>query len=160
MNKTQIYKQIKIELENVFSGAKAAAQRAYETATDEENEAENKYDTLGLEASYLAHGQSKRVAECEADLIKFKKLQATEFEDNSPISIGDLVCIENLQGVERYLLLSPVAGGLCVNYNGMEITLVTPDSPIGQALCRRFVGDDIDVIINNDIKHYQISAVY
>ena len=28
-------------------------------ATNEENKAEDKYDTRGLEASYLAHGQSK-----------------------------------------------------------------------------------------------------
>ena len=37
-----------------------AAQTAYEAATAEENIAENKYDTLGLEASYLATGQARR----------------------------------------------------------------------------------------------------
>ena len=35
----------------MHQGAVDAAQRAYETAADEENEAENKYDILDLEAS-------------------------------------------------------------------------------------------------------------
>ncbi len=37
-----------------------AAREAHETATHEENIAENKYDTLGLEAAYLATGQARR----------------------------------------------------------------------------------------------------
>ena len=40
--------------------AEQAAQAAHETATHEENIAENKYDTLGLEAAYLATGQVRR----------------------------------------------------------------------------------------------------
>ena len=37
-----------------------AARVAHEAATHEENIAENKYDTLGLEAAYLAAGQTRR----------------------------------------------------------------------------------------------------
>lgn len=160
MNKTLIYRQILKELENVFQGARDAAQRAYDTATDEENEAENKYDTLGLEASYLAHGQSRRVAECEADLIAFKKLNAHQFTQDRPVSTGALVCIEDEQGFERYILLSPVAGGLKIEYNGKTITLITPSAPIGKALSARMVGDDIMVEICGDRKHYQIMDIF
>ena len=37
-----------------------AVRAAHETATHEESIAENKYDTLGLEAAYLATGQARR----------------------------------------------------------------------------------------------------
>lgn len=159
MEKSRLFTQIKYQLELVLDSAKAAAQRAYDTATDEENEAENKYDTLGLEASYLAHGQSKRVAECESDCIKFNKFQISEFSDDDPISIGALVCIEDESGAERYLLLSPVAGGLSFSFEGMVITLITMSSPIGQSLLNHVVGDDIEVEVSKVKKQFQISAI-
>ena len=160
MDKPQLFMQIQNQLERVFESAKAAAQRAYDTATDEENEAENKYDTLGLEASYLAHGQSKRVAECESDCIKFNKFQLTAFSDDDPISIGALVCIEDASGTERHLLISPVAGGLRISFEGIVITLITMSSPIGQSLLNHVVGDDIEVEVSKVKKQFQISAIY
>lgn len=160
MNKQQLLKAIISELENVHQTAKAAAHRAYETATDEENEAENKYDTLGLEASYLAHGQSKRVTECEADLIKFRKLTTAEHLAESPISIGNLVCIEDEYGLEKHIFLSPVAGGLTICFMRKEITLITPSSPIGKALTGCFIDDEIILNMGSTRKHYQITTVY
>ena len=57
MNKTQLHQQLMTHLQQLLNNAKAAAKRAHETATSEENIAENKYDTLALEAAYLAQGQ-------------------------------------------------------------------------------------------------------
>ncbi|RDH86074.1 MAG: transcription elongation factor [endosymbiont of Galathealinum brachiosum] len=160
MNKSLLIKQILQELENVHQVAAAAAQRAYDTATDEENEAENKYDTLGLEASYLAHGQSKRVAECEADLITFSKLKIVEYLPDSSIVIGTLVSIEDEEGTEQFVFLSPVAGGLKFRFNHKEITIVTPSAPLGKALISSRVDDDIEVQMGLDKKYYQITAAY
>lgn len=160
MNKNLLFKQILVELEMVYQGARDAAQRAYDSATDEENEAENKYDTLGLEASYLAHGQSRRVAECEADLIAFKKLEVAPYSKDTPVSVGTLVCIEDELGLQRYILLSPVAGGLKIKYDGNIINLITPSAPIGKALTTCLAGDDIEVKIGDDMKHYHILTVY
>lgn len=160
MNKPQLFKQIISELENVYQVAVDAAQRAYETATDEENEAENKYDTLGLEASYLAHGQAKRVAECEADVIKFKKFEVKAFTEDTPISAGALVCLEDEEGEEQYILLSPVAGGLKINYENKLITLITLSAPIGKALTKCLVGDEFEVEIGGDKKYYQVVDIY
>ena len=63
MNKTHLIAQIIAALEHDLDVVTRAAQSAYEAATAEENIAENKYDTLGLEASYLATGQARRSAE-------------------------------------------------------------------------------------------------
>lgn len=159
MNKSHLIGHILLELENVFQGAVAAAQRAYDTATDEENEAENKYDTLGLEASYLAHGQSKRVAQCEADLIVFKKLKTVDFTPNMPVATGAFVKVEDDSGTEQFVFLSPVAGGLKVSFENTEITLVTPSSPLGKALIRCVEGDHIEVQLGDDKVFYQVMAV-
>ena len=61
MNKTDVHRLLLGKLEVDLDVLQRAAQTAYEAATHEENVAENKYDTLGLEASYLATGQARRV---------------------------------------------------------------------------------------------------
>ena len=160
MDKHFLHKQIISELEIVYQGAVDAAQRAYDTAVDEENEAENKYDTMGLEASYLAHGQSQRVEECLNDLITFKALHVIHVSPQTPISIGVLIYLEDEFGEEQIIFLSPVAGGLKILFDKREMTLITPSSPIGKKLSSSIVGDEISVNIKNDVKRYEIIKVF
>ena len=160
MNKSELFQTILLELENLHQGAVAAAQRAIETATDKASEAEIKYDTFGLEASYLAHGQSKRVAECETDLITFKKLKVTGHLPEDPVSIGSLVNIEDEKSAHQLVFISPVAGGLKVQYKQNVINLVTPSSPIGKAIMLSKLGDEIEVSPGEEKKYYQITDIY
>jgi hypothetical protein len=74
MNKHTVHQLILDKLRVDLDIAERAAQTAYETATHEENIAENKYDTLGLEASYLAAGQAKRVEEIRQSLALCQNL--------------------------------------------------------------------------------------
>ena len=62
MNKRAIIKKIIAKLTGELEVYFRAAQYARDEATHEQNKAENKYDTRGLEASYLARGQSKQAA--------------------------------------------------------------------------------------------------
>ena len=54
MDKELLHKKILAELNRLCQDAIEAAMQAYKTATHEENIADNKYDTLGLEASRFA----------------------------------------------------------------------------------------------------------
>ena len=58
MNKRAILKKITDKLIGELEVYFRAAEYARDEATHEQNKAENKYDTRGLEASYLARGQS------------------------------------------------------------------------------------------------------
>ena len=159
INKQKLIRQIIETLEQVYQDAYAAAMRAYETATDEENEAENKYDTLGLEASYLAQGQSKRVNECEADLNAFKKLNNIALADSEFITIGSIIDLLDESGFELILFLGPAAGGLKINYENSLITIITPSSPLGKKLNKRHIDDEIEIVVNNDKKNYVIRNI-
>jgi hypothetical protein len=64
MDKFLLQQQVLERLAEDLLQAEQAARAAHDTATHEENIAENKYDTLGLEAAYLATGQARR-AECD-----------------------------------------------------------------------------------------------
>lgn len=56
VDKKLLILQIIADLNAAIQTALAAADDARATATNKENVAENRYDTLGLEAAYLAHG--------------------------------------------------------------------------------------------------------
>jgi len=160
MNKSLLLKQILAALEANHQGAVDAAMRAYNTATDDENVAENKYDTLALEAAYLAQGQAQRVAECEADLAAFAKLELANCSHQEAVGLGSLVYLVDEAGADKYLFLGPSAGGLKLTFCDKEIIIITPSAPLGQALLGRFVDDDIDINVGGQIKNYEIAAIY
>ena len=60
MDKFLLQQQVLERLAGDLLQVEQAVRAAHETATHEENIAENKYDTLGLEAAYLATGQARR----------------------------------------------------------------------------------------------------
>ena len=66
MNKRALIKKIIAQLASGLDAYVRAARAAHAEATHEQSRAENKYDTRGLEASYLARGQSQQAAEIEA----------------------------------------------------------------------------------------------
>lgn len=132
-------------LEGALQTAIKAAQQAHEAATHEESAAETKWDTMGLEASYLAEGQSRRVEECQEAITLFNQLVVKPFDEDSPISLGAMVELLNTESVSSMVFLSPTSGGLKINLEAVEIMLVTPQAPLGKSLMGAFYGDEIKV---------------
>lgn len=160
MNKKLLHKQLIIALEAAHQSAVNAAKRAYDTATDNENVAENKYDTLALEASYLAQGQSLRVEECAKDLIAFQQLNISAGSSQSSVCLGSLVALRDIDDNEKYIFYGPSAGGLKVQFAEKEIVVVTPGSPLGGAINQRALGDEVSISIGNKVMEYEIAKIY
>jgi transcription elongation GreA/GreB family factor len=159
-DKKQIYAIILDALEALVANARNAMLVAYETATHEENIAENKYDTLGLEAAYLTQGQARRLAECEADQVAFRNYGLRLFGEDDVIAVGALVELEDEAGNHHFLLLGPAAGGLKVVVNEQEILVITPSAPLGKAMLNAAVGDSVSVHVAAHQKRYDIVALY
>src|SRR5690606_40067799 len=70
MDKTRIQTLIVDRLQADLVIARDALKASHEAATHAESKAENKYDTRGLEAAYLADGQRRRVHEIETALVR------------------------------------------------------------------------------------------
>ncbi len=121
-----------------------AAREAQAGATDEQSKPENKYDTRGLEASYLAHGQSRQAAETLLARQQIASLNVRDFAEDDGIEPGALVELVELGGVGERLwyLVAPGAGGREVVCE-VEITVVTPGSPLGSQLMGRRAGDEV-----------------
>lgn len=159
INKKLLLDEIIKTLEALYQDAFDAAMRAYDTATDNGNEAENKYDTLGLEAAYLAHGQSKRVAECAVDLNTFKKLKEFEADSRKIIKIGTLIYLVDSDDNKFVVFLGPAAGGLNVTFEETNIAIVTAAAPLGNALLGRFIDDEFELKLGHIKKHYTITDI-
>ena len=140
MNKRAIIKKITAKLAGELEVYFRAAQYARAEATHEQNKAENKYDTRGLEASYLARGQSRQAAELEAAIAEFEKLGARAFAPGEAIGLGALVELEH-GGEKSFYFIGPRAGGTEVLHDRKEILVITAQSPLGEQLMGKKTGD-------------------
>ena len=60
MDKQDIFQQVLTRLQDQCSTMQQAAQSSHDAATGSESKSEGKYDTRGLEASYLASAQAEQ----------------------------------------------------------------------------------------------------
>ncbi|WP_449431724.1 GreA/GreB family elongation factor [Pseudomonas putida] len=145
MDKPTLLTQIVATLAHDVDVLGRAAQTAYETATAEENIAENKYDTLGLEASYLATGQARRAAEIRQALAIYQQLLLRDYDPARGIQVSNLVTLEDEDGNRRRLFLGPEAAGLKIAEGDELVTVITPRSPLGQQLVGKKVDDEVSL---------------
>lgn len=141
----RIIAQLAAELKQITNAALAT----HAEATDDENKAEDKYDTRGLEASYLARGQSRQAAETEQALAQFQALPCRPFAPAEPIDIGALVELKGPRD-KAYYFVGPSMGGTEVMLDGHEITVITPQSPLGQQLVGHKTGDKVKLPSGQD----------
>ncbi len=142
MNKRAIIKKITAKLTSELEVYFRAALASRTEATHESSKAENKYDTRGLEASYLARGQSKQVAELQAAIADFEKLSGKPFADGQAIGIGALVELA-VGGEQAFYFIGSRAGGTEVLHGKKEILIITPQSPLGEQLVGKKSGDTL-----------------
>ena len=158
MDKRALIDKLIIKLEADRRVLAEAALSTYEAATHEESEAEDQYDTRGLEASYLAGAQAKRVAEVEQILHTLRNLNFKSFRENDPIAATALVEVEH-DGKVGYCFLLPLGGGVSIEHDGHHVQVITPKSPLGEALVGRSTGDVALVDVGQKTKEYEIVAV-
>ncbi len=157
MNKHAVHTLVLEKLSLDLDIAQRAAQTAYETATHEENIAENKYDTLGLEASYLAAGQAKRVEQIKQALLLCQNMPLRAYDDQRGIEVGALLGLEDENGRQQWLFLAPDAAGLKVDLVGQPVTVITPRSPLGKSLLGKFEGDEVEILVAGARQHFTVT---
>ncbi|HRI16107.1 MAG TPA: transcription elongation factor GreAB [Verrucomicrobiota bacterium] len=157
-SKTVVLKEILAKLTAEVALYARAARAAHAEATDEQSRAENKYDTRGLEASYLARGQSRQAAEVEQALAQFQALSTRDFPPETPVGVGTLV--ELVSGREhQWYFIGPRAGGLEVTCDKIEVTVLTPHSPLGGELMGRKQGDRVRLDLGGAKRELRLTHV-
>lgn len=151
IDKNIIIAEIISQLEQELTLALVAANNAHKAATDDQSVAETQYDTLAIEQSYLAEGQSRRVAEIRQAIKKFEDFPANLAEKQTNIVLGSLVQMEQDIAKQLWFFITPAAGGhrcqITEQDTLVSITLITPQSPMGAALLGKELDDEIKLSI-------------
>jgi transcription elongation GreA/GreB family factor len=158
MNKRTLIKKITAKLTGELEIYFRAAQFSRAEATHESSKAESKYDTRGLEASYLARGQSKQAAELEAAIAEFEKLPVKQFGADDPIGLGALVELQN-GGENLFYFIGPRAGGTEVLHDKTEVLVITPQSPLGEQLLGKKQGEQPQITLGGTHQPVKIISV-
>ena len=140
MDKPLLIEKVLAHLDAELDRYTQAARAAQADATDDQSRAENKYDTRGLEASYLAHGQSRQAVETRQAREQFAALDRRDFAPGEPVNVGALVELEG-EGECVFYFVGPSAGGTEVVHEGQEVLVITGQSPLGRQLIGRCEGE-------------------
>jgi len=135
-----------------------AAQASHAEATHESSKAENKYDTRGLEAAYLAGGQARQAKEIQDSIAAYESLTVRRFSTGEPIDLTAVVELE-MDGVCSTYFIGPKAGGLEIELAGGEILVLTPQSPLGKNLIGRKSGERWLAELNRSKVKYHVVSV-
>jgi transcription elongation GreA/GreB family factor len=131
--------------------ALVAANNAHKAATDDQSVAETQYDTLAIEQSYLAEGQSRRVDEIRYAIKRLQNIPLAALQKKLQINIGSVVQLGKDIDKQQWFFLAPAAGGyrckLALQSNAINIVVITPQSPVGAAMMGKVLDDEISIQI-------------
>ncbi len=158
MNKTEIIQSIIAQLSHALDVFFTAAKTSHEAATHKENIPDNKYETLALEASYVAQGQANRAQDIRKSIEIYRQLEVPGKSDDT-IRLASLVSLEDAEGVTKIVFIGPIEGGLKIDIDGKEIVVITPGSPMGRELLGKGVGDSVRIGSGTSRMEYEIVEV-
>ena len=158
MQKAQIIKQIVASLSKNLGVLEKAARASHAEATHESSKAESKYDTRGLEAAYLAGGQARQAMEILDSIKLYEALTAKDFAADEPIDLTALVELA-ADGARTMYFIVPKNGGLEIEHQRTEITVITPQSPLGQNLMGKKEGQRWTAKLGGSVVKYHIVSV-
>jgi transcription elongation GreA/GreB family factor len=158
MKKSELVAQIITSLTGSLGVLERAARASHEEATHESSKAESKYDTRGLEAAYLAGGQARQAKEILESIKSYETLATRDFAPDEPIELTALVELD-ADGTHSTYFIGPKSGGLEIKHRRKEITVITPQSPLGQNLVGKKAGQRWAAKLGGSTMKYQIVSV-
>jgi transcription elongation GreA/GreB family factor len=157
MNKEKLINQIVAHLKAELNNSEQAAKNAHLAATDDQSVAETQYDTLAIESAYLAEGQSRRIIEFKKALKAFEQLT---IDDNCKhVVLGSLVQLNEDQAENHWFFIAPAAAGFRAKIDEQHYTVITPQSPMGQALLGKQLDDEISIRLGHSELNDDIVAI-
>lgn len=156
MDKLLLQQQVLQRLAEALLQTEHAARTAHETATHEENIAENKYDTLGLEAAYLATGQARRAEAIRQAMGHWQAFRPSPYDPRQGIQLGALVCLADADDAQQLLFLGPAGGSMKLVSDGHPVQVISREAPLGQALLGKCEGDEVSIQVAAARRQFEV----
>jgi len=145
MDKGSLRQQVLERLAADLLQTEQAARAAHETATHEENVAENKYDTLGLEAAYLATGQARRADAIGRAIANWRQFRPRPYDASQGIQLGALVCLIDAHECQQHLFIGPEGGSMTLASGAQLVQVISSQAPLAVALMGKSEGDEVSI---------------
>ncbi|HEY0953610.1 MAG TPA: GreA/GreB family elongation factor [Roseateles sp.] len=160
MDKFLLQQQVLERLLEDLQQTEQAARTAHETATHEENIAENKYDTLGLEAAYLATGQARRAEAIRQAIANWRQFRPRPYDASKGIQLGALVCLVDAEDRQQHFFLGPDGGSMkLVTDGGQLVQVISSEAPLGRAMLGKFEGDEVSIQVAPTRQQFEVLRV-
>jgi transcription elongation GreA/GreB family factor len=156
MDKFLLQQQVLERLTQDLQQAERAVQAAHETATHEENIAENKYDTLGLEAAYLATGQARRAEVIRQAIAHWRQFRPRPYDASKGIQLGALVCLVDADDKQQQLFLGPDGGSMKLLSGVQLVQVISSDTPLGRAMLGKCEGDEVSMQVASTRQQFEV----
>lgn len=147
------------EAEEALRVMEAAAHAARAAAAHPEMRPENDKDTRALEAGYLASGQSARAAELQRMVTELRALSARAFRADEAVAVLALVDVADEDGKRTRYFLAPSGGGKRLGQGARAVTVLSPGSPLGEALLGKTRGSVVEVSLAGKLRELEIVTV-
>jgi transcription elongation GreA/GreB family factor len=159
MDKFLLQQQVLERLAEDLLQAERAMRAAHETATHEENIAENKYDTLGLEAAYLSTGQARRAEAIRQAMAHWRQLRPRPYDASKGIQLGALVCLVDADDKQQQLFLGPNGGSMKLACGSEFVQVISSEAPLGRALLGKCEGDQVSLQVAPTRQQFEVLRV-
>ena len=160
MDKFVLQQQVLERLAEDLLQAEQAVRAARETATHEENIAENKYDTLGLDAAYLATGQVRRAEAISQALANWRQFRPLAYDLRKGIQLGALVCLIDSCNAQQHLFLGPDGGSMKLVSGTRFIQVISSEAPLGRAMLGKCEGDEVSIQVASIRQQFEVLRVH
>jgi transcription elongation GreA/GreB family factor len=158
VSKQELLDQLGALLKSELEVAQRLARETAEAANHPEARPDSDKDTRKIELSYLAAGQTARAKELETAVAVVATLPRRRFAAGDAVESGALVELD-IEGEAKRVLLCPVGGGTKLEDPQGEVSVVTPQSPLGRGVLGRTRGDSFELVVAGRNRDVEIVAV-
>lgn len=160
MDKILLQHQVLARLAEDLLQAEQAMRSAHETATHEENIAENKYDTLGLEAAYLATGQARRAEGIRQAIAHWRQFRARPYDASKGIELGALICLIDTDNKQHQFFLGLDGGSMKLFSGAQPVQVISAEAPLGRAMLGKCEGDEVSIQVAAIRQQFEVLWVH
>lgn len=157
--KTELLKAMVSALEEELKAVLKSAHSAYQGATHEDAISKSKYETHGLELSYLAGSQFERARILKQQILSLTNTQFKFFKDSDEIGVEALVSLSSAKKIENHYFIYGIGAGLKLKIQDKTVQVVSPESVIGNDLIGAFCNDTILIERASQVEEWEVVSV-
>jgi len=146
VEKWLLVSQMVADLQREISDLQKSYEHAKDTKAVSPGRMQSRYDTMGVEAAWLADSLAKNIEEKRRSMAALQSLNLAT--PRNRVVLGSLVGIGPEQGeAEAYYFIVPSSGGNKYRLDGIgdEILAVTVHAPIAQEMIGSSLGEYVEV---------------